>query len=78
MNFLNKLKNFDKDNISPATVKRVDKFVKDPTFTPSAVGKVSLAAGALCQWVQSVVFQKAVADDVEKRNNSSAVRNIHA
>ena len=32
--FLPKLKNFDKDNISNNTMKKIDKFVKDPTFTP--------------------------------------------
>lgn len=65
--FLPRLKNFDKDNISNNTMKRVDKFVKDPTFTPQSVGKVSSAAGALCQWVHAMSIYGSVFREVEPK-----------
>ena len=65
--FLPKLKNFDKDNISNATVKKIEKFTKDATFTPTQVAKVSLAAGALCQWVHAMYIYAQVSREVEPK-----------
>merc|ERR1712232_11820 len=52
--FLQKVKNFDKDAISNATLRKMEKYTKDPNFTPKLVMNVSSAAGALCQWVHAM------------------------
>eukprot|EP00392_Amoebophrya_sp_AT5.2_P008786 g8814.t1 len=65
--FLEKLKEFDKDHIPNTVLKKVDKFIKDPTFTPAQVGKVSLAASALCQWVHAMNIYAAVSREVEPK-----------
>ncbi|CAD7941177.1 unnamed protein product [Amoebophrya sp. A25] len=65
--FLDKLKEFDKDHIPNTTLKKMDKYIKDPTFTPAQVAKVSLAAGALCQWVHAMNIYAAVAREVEPK-----------
>ncbi|KAF4711294.1 hypothetical protein FOZ63_000413, partial [Perkinsus olseni] len=67
VNFLHRIKTFDKDNISNTTVKKIEKFTKDPTFTPTAVGKVSVAAGALCQWVHAMKVYAEVFREVEPK-----------
>jgi dynein heavy chain, axonemal len=54
MNFLEQLMNFDKDNISPAIIKKVTKYAKDPEFTPENVSKVSMACTSLCLWVRAI------------------------
>merc|ERR1719440_2167629 len=47
VNFLQKLKTFKKDEISNATLKKIEKYTKDSTFQPQTVQNVSKAAGAL-------------------------------
>eukprot|EP00397_Hematodinium_sp_SG-2012_P000063 GEMP01000063.1.p1 GENE.GEMP01000063.1~~GEMP01000063.1.p1 ORF type:complete len:2825 (+),score=742.06 GEMP01000063.1:2672-11146(+) len=67
VNFLPKIKAFDKDNISNSTLKRMEKFVKDPSFAPSSVTKVSLAAGALCEWVHAMSIYSTIFREVEPK-----------
>ncbi|CEL98551.1 unnamed protein product [Vitrella brassicaformis CCMP3155] len=65
--FLTKIKNFDKDNISDSTLKKIIKYTKDPGFTPEAVTKVSSAAGALCLWVHAMRLYSEVYREVEPK-----------
>lgn len=53
-NFLEDLKNFDKNNMQEKTLKKLDKYVNDPEFEPEKVGAVSFAAKSLCQWVRAM------------------------
>ncbi|KAF4721647.1 hypothetical protein FOZ63_017052, partial [Perkinsus olseni] len=80
VNFLHRIKTFDKDNISNTTVKKIEKFTKDPTFTPTAVGKVSVAAGALCQWVHAMKVYAEVFREVEPKRLKlrRAAETLHA
>lgn len=52
--FLQRIKNFDKDIIKDATLRKMEEYIKDPQFTPKLVMNVSAPAGALCQWVHEV------------------------
>lgn len=52
--FLQKVIYFDKDSISAETLVEIEAFTNDPSFVPAAVSKVSIAAGALCQWVHAM------------------------
>ncbi|PFH37249.1 dynein, axonemal, heavy chain 2 family protein [Besnoitia besnoiti] len=65
--FLTKVKNFDKDSISNNTLKKIEKFTKDPTFAPNNVLKVSRAAGALCLWVHAMQMYAEVYREVEPK-----------
>lgn len=38
--FLKSLEDYDKDHIKDAVVRKLQKYVKDPSFTPDAVEKV--------------------------------------
>jgi dynein heavy chain len=50
--FLQKLMNYDKDNIKPKIIKKIrDKYIPDPAFTPESAKKASTAALGLCKWV---------------------------
>jgi len=52
--FLRKIISLNKECISDATLLRIQIFTNDPTFVPEVVGMVSVAAGALCQWIRSI------------------------
>ncbi|XP_043512192.1 dynein axonemal heavy chain 2 [Frieseomelitta varia] len=51
VNFLNTLRDFDKDNISDRTLRQIGKYTSHPEFEPEKVGMVSVAAKSLCIWV---------------------------
>jgi len=55
-NFVDMLKLYDKDNIKHNVLKKAEKFTNDATFKPEIVGKISAAAGAMCDWVCALVI----------------------
>jgi len=67
--FLDHLKNFDKDNIPPAYMKRIrDKFINDRSFQPEAIKKVSTACEGLCKWVRAMeVYDRVIKVVAPKR-----------
>ncbi|XP_054010575.1 dynein axonemal heavy chain 7-like [Hylaeus anthracinus] len=71
MNFLQNLKDYDKDNI-PHNIMQVIKktYMTDNNFKPHVVAKASSAAEGLCKWVRAMVsydeVAKAVAPKKEK------------
>lgn len=48
--FINKLKNFDKDDISAAKLKKLKKFIANPEFVPEEIKKKSVAGMSICMW----------------------------
>ena len=55
------LQEFDKDNISDATIKKLKKYIDDPSYTPEAVGRQSRAAMSLCMWTRAMDVYNRVA-----------------
>merc|ERR1711988_1619247 len=58
---LDQMLNFDKDNISPKSIKRLAKYIQRVDFTPEVVGRVSRAAASMCQWVRAMYTYDSVA-----------------
>ncbi|XP_039277425.1 dynein heavy chain 2, axonemal [Nilaparvata lugens] len=54
VNFLNQLKEFDKDHISDRTLKKIAVYTSNEEFEPEKVGIVSAAAKSLCLWVRAI------------------------
>lgn len=52
--FLKRIMEFNKDDISQKTLKRIESYTKEPTFTPEYMTNKSAAAGALCKWVRAI------------------------
>ncbi|XP_018342049.1 PREDICTED: dynein heavy chain 2, axonemal [Trachymyrmex septentrionalis] len=50
-NFINTLRDFDKDHISDRVLRTIAKYTSNPEFDPVKVGMVSAAAKSLCTWV---------------------------
>jgi len=61
MGFLQSLQTFDKDNIAPATIKKVSTYTVLEDFQPERVERVSRAAWGLCMWVNAMVTYDRVA-----------------
>ena len=53
--FVDRLKSYDKDNITPAQAAKVQPFLDSPNFDPEYIRKVSTACAGLCQWVRSLI-----------------------
>jgi dynein heavy chain len=52
--FIEKLINFDKDNIPDKTIKNIAPFMDDPNFTPAAIERASKACTAICMWARAM------------------------
>ena len=63
--FLNRLQDYDRDNMSPAVVAKAATFTEDPEFDPEVVAKKgSAAAAGLARWVHAMVKYDRVARTV--------------
>ncbi|EDQ88776.1 outer dynein arm heavy chain beta [Monosiga brevicollis MX1] len=73
--FLDKLLNYDKENIPDANLKAVEPYLADPEFDPDFVRGKSLAAAGLCSWVRNIVTFYHIFCDVEPKRNALAEAN---
>lgn len=62
--FMDKLKDFDKDKLDDALLKKVEKFTSNPDYAAEAIGKVSGAAKGLCLWTHAMYIYGNVSKDV--------------
>ncbi|KAK0162631.1 hypothetical protein PV327_006394 [Microctonus hyperodae] len=73
MNFLQNLKDYDKDNIPPAIMQVIKKtYMTDQNFMPQIVTKASSAAEGLCKWVRAMVSYDEVAKIVAPKKEKLA------
>ncbi|TPX59753.1 hypothetical protein SpCBS45565_g07659 [Spizellomyces sp. 'palustris'] len=52
--FLDGLINFEKDNISEATIQKIKPYIDSPDFQVSVISRVSKAATSMCAWVRAM------------------------
>ena len=60
-NFLQSLKEYDKDNIPPNIITKIRVYVQNPDFDPEKVKSASKAAYGLCSWVRAMESYDRVA-----------------
>ncbi|CAJ1405692.1 unnamed protein product [Effrenium voratum] len=72
MGFLPALQAFDKDNIPPATIKKISEYTVKEDFQPDRVQKVSTAAWGLCMWVRAMETYDRVAKVVAPKKEKLA------
>ena len=70
--FLANLQKYDKDNIDPAIVKKIQPFISMPEFQPDTVKKASKAAYGLCCWVRAMEAYDRVAKVVAPKKAALA------
>ena len=75
--FLQKLKDYDKDNIDPKIVAKIRKsYLDKEEFTPERVKKASVAAMGLCKWVRAMEAYDRVAKVVAPKKAKLAASEL--
>ena len=64
---LDKMFEYDKDNISDRVIKKIQQFIDNPDFQPVKIQSVSSACTAMCQWTRAMHTYHYVALDVEPK-----------
>ena len=72
INFIDRLKNFDKDNIPKSQMKKLKPYIKNKEFTPAKVEKVSVAAKSMCMWVHAMHTYDRVAKTIAPKKKKLA------
>ncbi len=67
MDFLDQLKNYDKDAIKAKHIKKLKKYIMNPDFAAENVKKVSSAACCLCMWCHAMWVYYKVAKEIEPK-----------
>ncbi|KXS09529.1 hypothetical protein M427DRAFT_128896 [Gonapodya prolifera JEL478] len=65
--FMKKMVEFDKDNIPDSILKKLRKYIENPSFTPDAVEKVSKACKSICMWVVALELYGRVYREVQPK-----------
>ncbi|PRP87942.1 putative dynein heavy chain [Planoprotostelium fungivorum] len=65
--FIQRLLDFDKDNIKEEAILKLRPYIQDPQFTPAYVEKASVACKSLCAWVRAIEHYYWVSKAVEPR-----------
>ncbi|KAG3108336.1 Dynein heavy chain 6, axonemal [Phytophthora idaei] len=73
--FMAELKEYDKDNIPPAILKKIRKYIESPEFAVEEVKKVSHAAMSLCMWVHAIDTYARVVKEVAPKRQRLAEMN---
>ncbi|CAK9006961.1 unnamed protein product [Durusdinium trenchii] len=70
---LDRLLNFDKDNIPTDVMTKLLPLETDPDFEPDAIKKASVAACGICKWVRAMIVYDQVAKMVGPKKAALAV-----
>ncbi|KAL4640265.1 dynein heavy chain 6, axonemal [Arapaima gigas] len=71
-NFLKRLMEYDKDNIRPQILQKLQKYVNNPDFVPEKVEKVSKACRSMCMWVRAMDLYSRVLKEVGPKRQKLA------
>ncbi|XP_069845209.1 dynein axonemal heavy chain 6 isoform X1 [Dipodomys merriami] len=66
-NFLKRLLDYDKENIKPQILTKLQKYINNPDFVPEKVEKVSKACKSMCMWVRAMDLYSRVVKVVEPK-----------
>ncbi|KAF6321024.1 dynein axonemal heavy chain 6 [Rhinolophus ferrumequinum] len=66
-NFLRRLLEYDKENIKPQILAKLQKYINNPDFVPEKVEKVSKACKSMCMWVRAMDLYSRVIKEVEPK-----------
>merc|ERR1719171_2961660 len=64
---LQKLMNYDKENIPDSVIKKIEPYIHREDFDPAAIRKASVACEAMCMWVGAMYKYNTVAKAVEPK-----------
>ncbi|XP_063775637.1 dynein axonemal heavy chain 6 [Pseudophryne corroboree] len=71
-NFLKRLLEYDKENIKPQILLKLQKYINNPDFVPEKVEKVSKACRSMCMWARAMDLYSRVLKEVEPKKQKLA------
>lgn len=72
--FLNRLCNYNKDNIPAGIIQKLSALEANPAFEPDAIRKASAAASGLCRWVRAIIaYDRAKASQMSADNKLNPI-----
>ncbi|XP_060941446.1 dynein axonemal heavy chain 6 [Limanda limanda] len=71
-NFLKRLADYDKDNIKPQLLQKLQKYINNPDFVAEKVERVSKACKSMCMWVRAMDLYSTVLKEVGPKRESLA------
>ncbi|XP_028297484.1 dynein heavy chain 6, axonemal-like, partial [Gouania willdenowi] len=71
-NFLRRLIEYDKDNIKPQILSKLQKYISNPDFLAEKVEKVSRACKSMCMWVRAMDLYSKVLKEVGPKREKLA------
>ncbi|KAG7458844.1 hypothetical protein MATL_G00224900 [Megalops atlanticus] len=71
-NFLKRLMDYDKDNIRPHVLQKLQRYINNPDFVPEKVEKVSKACRSMCMWVRAMDLYSRVLKEVGPKKEKLA------
>ncbi|KAJ8245285.1 hypothetical protein GJAV_G00269100 [Gymnothorax javanicus] len=71
-NFLKKLMDYDKENIKPQVLQKLQRYINNPDFVPEKVEKVSKACRSMCMWVRAMDLYSRVLKEVGPKREKLA------
>lgn len=76
-NFLKRLLEYDKENIKPQILAKLQKYINNPDFVPEKVEKVSKACKSMCMWVRAMDLYSRVVKVVEPKRRKLRAAQVH-
>uniref|UniRef100_A0A3Q3ICB6 AAA+ ATPase domain-containing protein n=1 Tax=Monopterus albus TaxID=43700 RepID=A0A3Q3ICB6_MONAL len=76
--FLKRLTGYDKGNIKPQILLKLQKYINNPDFIPEKVEKVSRACRSMCMWVRAIDLYSRANKEVapKKEKHAKAKENL--
>merc|ERR1711977_725480 len=72
MTLLQKMVNFDKDNVPEPVFQKIAVLCNNPLFQPDAIRKASKAAAGICQWVHAIVGYHSILKELAPKRAALA------
>merc|ERR1712046_246290 len=60
---------YDKDDIAPEIIEKLNRYMEDPEFTPDVVRRCSIAGAAFCSWVHAMYIYHRIAQRVSPKRD---------
>ncbi len=67
---------YDKGNIKPQILQKLQKYIANPDFVPDKVEKVSKACKSMCMWVRAMDLYSRVLKEVGPKREKLAAAQV--
>ena len=65
-----RLENYDKDNINPIIIQKIQTYLENPNFNPEIIKNASNAAEGICKWVIAICKYDIVYKEIQPKRDA--------